>query len=278
MIMYFYRNCICLFTIILLITSCSGGKAPVVERNSIGKKPSIPESNNLSQPSFERSYYDNLISSNRDSLLPRNIGIILPFDEAYMNISKSIINGIVQAYYSSSRLMRDTKLFFYPSDSASLDQNLRQIKKDQIEFLIGPLRKDKLAKIMERISGKVNVLALNVDNSIKNKQPGIFQFPLNPEEEARQVANYARTKGTRAIIITQNTNWGQRISRAYQEEWSNSEGKVLANIVFDPSQKNFSEIIIRALHIDESYKRRKNLAKLIQSKLKFEARRRRGIQ
>ena len=120
-------------------------------------------------------------------------------------------------------------------------------------------------------------MTLNIDNSLKKRRKGFFQFSLNPEEEAKQIANFARTMGKQAIVITQNTDWGRRTSNAYQKEWINSGGKILDNIVFDKNETNFSKIITETLHITQSHFRKNTLEKLLQEKVKFEARRRQDI-
>ena len=266
-----------LIALVIIITGCSGNKAPLIERNQAKKDRLMQKSELNTQQPYDNSYREFLVPPYRETSLPRNVGIILPFEKEYSDISKSIINGIVQAYYSSSRLMANTKLFFYSSNSSDLEQILQQIKNDQIEFLIGPLRKDMLSVIIKRIPQQVSVMALNIDNSLKIRRKGFFQFSLNPEEEAKQVANFARTMGKQAIVITQNTDWGRRTSNAYQKEWINSGGEILDNIVFDKNETNFSKIITETLHITQSHFRKNTLEKLLQEKVKFEARRRQDI-
>ena len=63
----------------------------------------------------------------------------------------------------------------------------------------------------------------------------------------------------------------------YNEEWNNSDGEILEHIIYESDEKNFSEIITKALHIDESNARKNIIAKLTQEKIKFEARRRQDI-
>ena len=98
---------------------------------------------------------------------------------------------------------------------------------------------------MDQISDDINVLNLNISNSKNNRRKGFFRFSLNPEVEARQVAKFARARGARAIVITQNSNWGKRISKAYHEEWNNSDGEILDHIIYEPNEKNFSDIITK---------------------------------
>ncbi|OUU75468.1 MAG: hypothetical protein CBC29_04000 [Methylococcaceae bacterium TMED69] len=272
-----FRYSIYFITITLLISSCSSNRAPVFEKRLNEENKKFDEKATKSKGILADFSKDKLVSRVNNSFLPKNIGIILPFDSAYENISKSIIYGMTEAYYSSPRFMANTKLFFYPSDAQSSNQISQSIKKDRINFLIGPLRKENLSKIMGQISSNIDVLNLNINDSKDYRRKGFFRFSLNPEEEARQVAKFARTKGARAIIIAQDSNWGQRISKAYLEEWSNSHGEILDHIVYDPNEKNFSEIITKVLHIDESHARKNMITKLIQKKIKFEARRRQDI-
>ena len=277
MLVKYCRYSVYFITITLLISGCSSNRAPVFEKNQNKETRKFQEKRTMPKKSLTDFPKDKLVSQINESFLPKNIGIILPFDSAYENISKSIIDGIMEAYYSSPSFMASTKLFFYPSNTRSFNQISRNIEKDRIDFLIGPLRKENFSKIMGQISNNIGVLNLNISNTKNYSRKGFFRFSLNPEEEARQVAQFARAEGTRAIIITQNSNWGLRISKAYLEEWRNSDGVILDHIVYDPSEKNFSDIISKALHINESHARKNFIAKVIQKKLKFEARRRQDI-
>ena len=277
MLVKFFRHCFYFVTITVLVSGCSSNKAPVFEENRIKENERFQETENSSRRSLVDLSNDKLVSQISSFAPPKNVGIILPFDKAYENISKSIINGITEAYYSSPSFMANTKLFFYPSNMQSFNQISSKVRKDEIDFLIGPLRKENFSKIMVQIPDNIGVLNLNINNSKNNRRDGFYRFSLNPEEEARQVAKFARARGARAIIITQKSNWGKRISKAYHEEWSNSDGEILDHIVYDSSEKNFSDIISKALHIDESYARKNFITKLIQQKIKFEARRRQDI-
>ena len=277
MLVKFFRYSFYFITVTVLVSGCSGNKAPVFEENRIYENKKFQENKNSSRESLKDFSNDELISQTSSFSPPKNVGIILPFDKAYGNISKSIINGITEAYYSSPRFMANTKLFFYPSNMRNFNQIPNRVRKDEIDFLIGPLRKENFSKIMDQISDDIDVLNLNISNSKNNRRKGFFLFSLNPEVEARQVAKFARARGARAIVITQNSNWGKRISKAYHEEWNNSDGEILDHIIYEPNEKNFSDIITKILHIDESYARKNFISKLIQKKIKFEARRRQDI-
>ena len=277
MLVKYFRYIIYLITITLLISSCSSNRAPVLKKSQYDENVKLKDTRTNSYRSLRDLSNDRLVSQVSDSFLPKNVGVILPFDSAYENISKSIINGMTEAYYSSPRFMANTKLFFYPSNGQTFNQISQTIGKDQIDFLIGPLKKENFSKIMGQIPNNIDVLNLNIIDSKNYRKKGFFRFSLNPEEEAKQVARFARTKGARAIVITQNSKWGQRISKAYLEEWIRSDGELLDHIIYDPNEQKFSDIITKALHIDASHARKNFIAKLVQKKIKFEARRRQDI-
>ena len=127
------------------------------EENRIYENKKFQENKNSSRESLKDFSNDELISQTSSFSPPKNVGIILPFDKAYENISKSIINGITEAYYSSPRFMANTKLFFYPSNMRNFNQIPNRVRKDEIDFLIGPLRKENFSKIMDQISDDIDV-------------------------------------------------------------------------------------------------------------------------
>ena len=119
MLVKYFRYSVYFITITLLISGCSSNRAPVFEKNQNGETREFREKRTMSKKSLTDFPKDKLVSQVNDSFFPKNIGIILPFDSAYENISKSIINGITEAYYSSPKFMASTKLFFYSSNATS---------------------------------------------------------------------------------------------------------------------------------------------------------------
>lgn len=120
------------------------------------------------------------------------------------------------------------------------------------------------------------VLALNFLPTEAGSAPapaGLHQFGLSPEDEARAIARRAIAAGQRrAVALVPAGDWGQRVLRAFREEFEAGGGTLLAS---RPVQGRDQSAAIRAaLGIDASRARHQRLQSLLGSSLVFQPRRR----
>ena len=88
MLVKYFRYIIYLITITLLISSCSSNRAPVLKKSQYDENVKLKDTRTNSYRSLRDLSNDRLVSQVGDSFLPKNVGVILPFDSAYENISK----------------------------------------------------------------------------------------------------------------------------------------------------------------------------------------------
>jgi outer membrane PBP1 activator LpoA protein len=125
-----------------------------------------------------------------------------------------------------------------------------------------------------RGGGAPTLLALNFLPTETGTTPaGLHQFGLSPEDEARAVARRAIAGGQRrAVALVPAGDWGQRVLRAFREEFEAGGGTLLAS---RPVQGRDHSAAIRAtLGIDASRARHQRLQSLLGSSLVFQPRRR----
>ena len=107
----------------------------------------------------------------------------------------------------------------------------------------------------------------------------LFQFSLDPEEEARQAAHRIIADGrTRGLALLPNNEWGQRLYRSFESELRALGGNVVGVKYYDTSARDFTDPIARLLLIDESRTRANALASTLGQRFEFEPRRRSDAQ
>lgn len=147
------------------------------------------------------------------------------------------------------------------------------------QFVVGPLLKEDVAAI--GASGNVTVLTLALNQLPDNSSASslLFQFALDPEDEARQVAHRVMADGrSRGLALLPNNDWGQRVYRAFDSELKSLGGSVVGVRYYDTSARDHSDAISQLLLIDESRARARALDGLIGQRLEFEPRRRSDAQ
>jgi hypothetical protein len=111
----------------------------------------------------------------------------------------------------------------------------------------GPLLKDEVAALLSLQSLPVPTLALN-SIAVESPPAFLFQFALDPEQEARAVARrIARDGRVRGIALFPSGAWGARVHAAFTDE-ARAAGLELTSVQFyDPSARDFSGPLRSAL-------------------------------
>ena len=111
----------------------------------------------------------------------------------------------------------------------------------------GPLMKEDVAALLSLKSLPVPTLALN-SIAVDSPPAFLFQFALDPEQEARAAARrIARDGRVRGIALFPTGAWGERLHAAFTDE-ARAAGLELTSVQFyDPSARDFSGPLRSAL-------------------------------
>ena len=219
----------------------------------------------------------------RLDLIPHQIALLLPFDSKYREVSNAIRDGFLAAWYS----MDGDKPFLkiYDTSLAEIDTVYQTAIIDGAEYIIGPLKKDAIEKLLMRGEFPVKTLVLNKTEVTHSSQqdtyppnPAVIQYGLTPEEEAVQLAERAWFDGmVNTIVITSATQTGNRTFNSFKNRWDQLGGRILQHISLPPDTEEFSEPIKQLLNVDKSEQREKLLQSRLSRKLHAEPRRRQDI-
>jgi outer membrane PBP1 activator LpoA protein len=129
-------------------------------------------------------------------------------------------------------------------------------------LLIGPLRKEDVAALASSPL-RLPTLALNYLDAGRSPPAGLTPFGLAPEDEALAAAEDAAGAGQlRALILSQQGDWGERVAQAFRSQLEARGGRVLAEARFAPSTVDFSTSLKQLLALDASEQRAKQLANI----------------
>lgn len=214
------------------------------------------------------------------NLQPDSIALLLPFEGQYTEASDAIREGFLAAWYESDE--RKPAIRIYNTSNGDIKDLYRQAVDEGADFIVGPLDKDAVATIYQLNELPVRTLALNrlhpevdPENGTGDSVHKLYQFGLLPEDEAVNVADRAWFNGhARALVITPDTQWGNRVFSAFSERWQKHGGTVLEHTRISPVVEDLSEPVKALLNIDESERREKELTAMLRRKLHYEPRRR----
>jgi uncharacterized protein len=209
---------------------------------------------------------------------PSQIALVLPLSGRQQAASIAVRDGFMAALLQQDVSQRPV-VNVYDSTQIGAATAYGRALADGAQFIVGPLTKDEVAAVAN--SGQVSIatLALNQLADEAVPPPLMFQFALDPEEEARQVAQRVVTDGrTRGLVLLPNNEWGQRVFRAFDSELKTLGGTIAALRFYDPTARDYSQPIRSALLIDESRARANALSAAMGTRFEFEPRRRGDAQ
>ena len=214
---------------------------------------------------------------------PGQIALLLPFNAQFRDASNAIRDGFLAAWYESSGNKPVIKI--YNADNQTIIDVYQTAVNDGADFVVGPLEKEAVATLVS--SGKILVRTLAL-NQIDNPDGGsayipsiqsaaqLFQFGLLPEDEARVAAERAWFDGhANALIITPDSNWGERIFNAFNSRWTTLGGKVIEHIRVPMNVQDYSRPVKELLNIENSEQRAKQLTAALRRNIVSEPRYRR---
>jgi len=171
------------------------------------------------------------------------LAVLLPNSGRFADAAAMVRDGIVAAQEADPPANRPS-LRFYDSAGGSITALVDRVAGEGATLVIGPLQKPEVDALAGAASLPIPVLALNLASQAKGPPPNLYQFSLSPEDEAVTVARKAWEQGYRTVLLLyQEGTWGERISRAFREEWKVLGGALAASRSLDPTTSDFSRTV-----------------------------------
>jgi outer membrane PBP1 activator LpoA protein len=211
---------------------------------------------------------------------PPQIALVLPLSGRTATSGIAVRDGFMAALLQQE-LARRPQLNVYDSAAMGALTAYRQAVADGAQFIVGPLLKDDVVALAASNEVSVLTLALNQlpDETTSTPPSLMFQFALDPEDEARQVAQRLAADGRmRGLVLLPNDDWGQRVFRAFDTELKTLGGTIAAMRFYDTAARDYSTPITQLLLVDESRARSNALNSILGQRLEFEPRRRGDVQ
>lgn len=204
------------------------------------------------------------------------VALLLPLSGPLAGPAAAIREGLLAARFQHAARgepVPELRIHDTGPDPQAAWQHYQLAVAEGASMVIGPLHKDAVQALVQSGPLTVPVLALNqIDGA---GQPGLYQFGLAPEDEARQAAERARWDGhDAALVLMPEGNWAERVYQAFSDRWTELGGSVLEVQRFPAQQVDFGDTIQALLNLDDSRNRHRALTRLLGRSLEFVPRRR----
>ncbi len=229
--------------------------------------PDHPASLNLPQ---DLRYLEQLVNNQ-----PERIALLLPQQGRLAKAGNAVRDGFMAAYYvAKASGARVPEIAFFDTSDGNIVEHYNKAMSDGAELVIGPLDKDLVTRLSQEVSLPVPTLAVNYAENTTSTTTNLFQFGLLAEDEAQQVAQRAWVEGHRyAMVISSDENWATRTAETFRAAWESLGGTIIDQSTFN-SSGNYSDVIQKALQVDKSQTRARDIRSWAGGSLEFEPRRR----
>ena len=194
---------------------------------------------------------------------PKKIGLFLPISGRLSTVGNLILDGFMTSFYDTQMMGSEKpEIIVYDTASEPVELLYQQALADGVEFVVGPLLKNRADEIAQYQNLPIPTLVLNrLDNAYT--PAGMFQFGLPIEDEADQIARYAIEKGqTRAFIINAEKTVGNRAVETFSDTFQRLGGTIVrtADLSKTPDPK---VAVMQMLGADQAEKRKQELQNLL---------------
>lgn len=190
-----------------------------------------------------------LLEQLKISSSPKQIAILIPQTGSLQSASAALREGFLNSYYVNMPTGTKQKVKFYDTSNTPLPALYQQAVAEGADFIIGPLTKSEVQQLRASINFKTPTLALNYTND-QTKLTNFYEYGLLPEDEVVQMANRARRAGLqKALLIAPQTEWGKRLSSAFEASWVKAGGSI-EDIWYFNNRENFNEEVAQLLKVN----------------------------
>jgi outer membrane PBP1 activator LpoA protein len=205
------------------------------------------------------------------------IGLLLPLTGPQSTSAALVRDGFLAAIAEMPDAARP-QVRVYDTGTLPVGTALQNAATDGVGFLVGPLTRAEVQTAIEQRIGGTPMLLLNSVTGDVGAGPGVYQYALSPEDEARQVARQAIAAGQkRALLFAPVGDWGTRVANAFTDELTRGGGQVLAQANYDLSRNELTAVITQALGVNESRARFRRVQQVVGTELQYEPRRRADV-
>jgi len=199
---------------------------------------------------------------------PLRLAVLLPLDSRYGPVAEALMRGMLGAYYQTDRGAGiEVEVLDTQGTAKGTTAALETLRDGDFQAVIGPLARPAVQRFVEAVKAGADLppaLVLNTTENWAQAGKGLFQFGLDPEEEAAQAAEFAYRVGhRRAGVLFPETEWGRRMVAAFQKRWAALGGTTRALQAFAPQERDHSATLKEFLLLDEVSERRRNLERTL---------------
>jgi outer membrane PBP1 activator LpoA protein len=179
------------------------------------------------------------------------VALLLPLSGKQEAAAMAVRDGFAAAWFASGAADVRPRVQVYDTTAGAAAAYQRALA-DGARVVVGPLLKEEVVALVNAQPSGLPVPTLALNAAVPEGAPApafLYQFALDPEQEARAVARRIAEDGlTRGIALFPEGSWGERVHAAFVDELSRLGTVTLSGVQFyDPAAKDYSAPLRAAL-------------------------------
>ena len=173
------------------------------------------------------------------------VALLLPLSGRQQAAGIAVRDGFLAAALAESAERRP-RIDVYDTATLGAAAAYQRALASRARAVVGPLLKEDVAAVVAAGTLPVPTVALN--SSPGDPPPFLFQYSLDPEQEARAVARRIAGDGhVRGVALFPRNGWGERLEAAFSQELQATGVQLTATQFYDPASSDFSGSLRAAL-------------------------------
>ncbi len=219
----------------------------------------------LSRSNSDAIYMQHLLPGitmqNNNVTPPKHIAVLLPFDGKYEHVSSQIKSGIMKAFMASDQR---TKVTFHNTSNLDRLENIyQQAKQTGADFIIGPLRKEAIDRLIS--IADENVLALN-----QIEYAPFTQFSYKSANEISQLITRFKAKNYQNIgILSNDGRVDAKMANNLKTAWEQTAGHSAFLSIYPDKKPKLRQALNALINEGKSKERYDTLRRATGQKLAF---------
>jgi len=174
------------------------------------------------------------------------VALLLPLSGRQAAAGTAVRDGFIAAALAEDPERRP-RIDLYDTAELGAAAAYQKAVTSGVRAVAGPLLKDDIAALVAATSLTVPTVALNSVIG-DTPPPFLFQFSLDPEQEAREAARRIAADGlTHGIALFPANPWGERLQAAFTSELQSTGVQLTALRTYDPASRDYSGTLRAAL-------------------------------
>ncbi len=202
---------------------------------------------------------------------PKEVALLLPLTGSYAKAGKAIKNGFFESYERATTPNFTVTVHNTDQSADIASIYAKAVADGNADLVIGPLLKPEIDALLANNSISVPTISLNYTTTdARTGKSNLFQFGLLPENEAVQAAHKIWSDGHEFIaVLAPADDWGERLYRAFESEYTSLGGKIQALSRYDPSFVDYTAVIESLFQLDRSRERHRLVSVALGKKPRF---------